>query len=133
MSEHTFPTRPGDIDQETTLRWLVDHFGYHAVALLDHRESLRQLWPHEVVAHSLATLAYSTELADRCTSGQWVCAADALAAGASLTQVGAAMGVHPPEDVRIGLGVWAAAQRRYGHIGTDRYDAVMALIQEEVQ
>lgn len=126
----TFPTRPGDIPLETTLRWLVDRFGEHAVTLLDHRHGIRPLSPRELVAQTLAALAYSTELAERCTSGQWMAAADALAVGATLHQVGTAMGVEPPEDVAIGLGVWAAAQRRHGHIDTARYEAVMQLLGE---
>jgi hypothetical protein len=94
------PTRPGEIP--------------HSVSLTDR------------AGHAVAELAYSAALAERALYGQWVCATEALSAGASHCRVADAMGLDV-EELCAGLRSWARNQLRQGLIDTDRHAQVCAL------
>lgn len=130
MSED-FPTRPSDISLYLTLQELAERSAEHLTPLIAAPHRTEHLHPDTLAAHALAWLAYRTELAERASHGRWVTAVDALAAGASLEQVGEAMGVKPAA-VRDGIAAWASGQRYEGFIDHDRYEQVMALLTGQV-
>jgi len=77
--------------------------------------------------HALAALAYQHALAERALHSRWSIATDALAAGASLDTVGAAMGGLEPDEVRFELRRWAGDQHREGLMDDARRDEVWRL------
>lgn len=131
MSE-SYPTRPGDIPSNATLVDLAEEITEHQLALLAHRHGNKQLDAAQLRTVTLATLACRTALATEAAEARWMFAADALSAGATVEEVGAAMGVHP-DDLPVFLASWAAEQRRLRLITDERYDEVLALVAGEVQ
>lgn len=124
------PRTPADVPEETGLVALAEAVLAHSMALLDHRYGISDPLPAgEFVGHVLAELAISAVLADRVTRGRWVLVRDALAAGATVEQVAAAIGADVA-GIRIGLGLWASNQRRFNLITDEQHEAVRALLRE---
>lgn len=123
------PARPVDIGHDMGLVELASHYATHRGALRWHDHGY-PLGRDEFVSHALAALAYGHELAARAEAGRWCHAVDALASGATHQAVAAAMGLAAPDEMRIGLGVWAAEQHRHGFITDARRERIHELIGE---
>jgi len=124
----SLPTRPGDIPHNVPLRDLAAANTHHTLRLVDHRHGIGDpLTTEQRRAHALAALAYQHALAERALHSRWSIATDALAAGASLDTVGAAMGGLEPDEVRFELRRWAGDQHREGLMDDARRDEVWRL------
>lgn len=82
---------------------------------------------------ALTHLAASHALAERVLAGRWASARDALALGATVDDVAAAMGLDV-DEVTVGLGAWADGQRElrasFPRLGMsdDEHAAALALV-----
>ena len=123
------PTRPGDIPDNVTLRELADGYAFHVQPLIEHRYDIGDpLTTEQRLAHAIAALAYQHALAERALHSQWSIATDALAAGASLDTVSAAMGwPHTGHRVSDALRWWASDQHWQGLMDVARRDEVLRL------
>jgi len=122
------PTRPSDIPHTVPLRDLVVTYDRHALRIVEHRHGIgRPLTTERRLSHALAALAYQHALAERVLYSRWSIATDALAAGASLDTVGAAMGGLESDEVRFELRRWAGDQYREGLMDDARRDEVRRL------
>ncbi len=124
----SFPTRPGDISHLAMLRELADGYASHVQPLIENRHGIGDpLTTERRLGHALAALAYQHALAERALHSRWSIATDALAAGASLDTVGAAMGGLEADEVRFDLRRWAGDQHREGLMDDARRDEVRRL------
>ncbi len=124
----SLPTRPGDIPDNVPLRDLVVTYDRHALRIVEHRHGIgRPLTTERRLSHALAALAYQHALAERVLYSRCSIATDALAAGASLATVGAAMGGLESDEVRYALRRWASDQHLQGLMEDARYDQVVRL------
>ena len=124
----SLPTRPGDIPHNVPLRDLAVAYHRHTLRLIEHRHGIGDpLTTEQLRVHALAALAYQHALAERVLYSRWSIATDALAAGASLDTVGAAMGGLEPDEVRFELRRWAGDQHREGLMDDARRDEVWRL------
>lgn len=121
------PRTPADVPVMVHLGALADELAAHTMALVDHRHGLVPLTGERYVAHNLAALAYCTALGDRLLGGRWVHAREALAAGATVGQVAAAMGMEP-DELCAGLVEWAEGQCWHGLITHADHAEVLALV-----
>ncbi len=122
------PTRPGDIPHSILLRGLAVAYDRHALRIVEYRHGIGDpLTTEQRLAHALAALAYQHALAERALHSRWSIAADALAAGATLRQVGAAMGGLDADRVRYSLRWWVDYQHREGLMDDARRDEVLRL------
>ncbi len=127
MSE--LPTRPGDVSEWAPLTEIAARYLAHAWQLLAVRLGQDTGQPPEELREvAIAALAYEHVLAERALASRWVNAADALAYGATVEQVAAAMGLDD-DEVRVGLGSWADGQVRIGHLTPAERDDVLRLVQ----
>ncbi|HEX2301823.1 MAG TPA: hypothetical protein VHH34_25515 [Pseudonocardiaceae bacterium] len=123
------PPQPDQIPHDVGLVILAEQIHRHAAAVFDHRYRIATLTATERAGHCLAELAYRAALSERALYGRWVCATEALNAGAGREQVARAMGLEP-DELRAGLRSWAAGQRRFGLIDDAEHAEVLALIGE---
>ena len=122
------PTRPGDVPLNVPLRDLAVAYHRHALRIVEHRHGIgRPLTTEQRRAHALAALAYQHALAERALHSRWSIATDALAAGASLDTVGAAMGGLESDEVHVELRRWAGDQHWQGLMDDARRDEVLRL------
>jgi len=122
------PTRPGDIPHSILLRGLAVAYDRHALRIVEYRHGIGDpLTTEQRLAHALAALAYQHALAERALHSRWSIATDALAAGASLDTVGAAMGGLEPDEVRHALRCWAGDQHWRGLMDDARRNEVLRL------
>ncbi|MDN5919686.1 MAG: hypothetical protein L0I76_32075 [Pseudonocardia sp.] len=131
-----FPARPGDVPALAPLGDVLSAVGRHRGRLVDAAHGLGEPQPAgQVAAHAVAALATAHALAERLLDGRWTDAADALAHGATLDQVAAAMGLDVVE-LRVGMRSWADAQQssheHYGSGGLTpaEADEVRALVDD---
>ena len=123
------PTRPGDISHTVPLRDLADGYQDHLLPLVEHRHGISEpLTPEQLGEHALAALAYQHALSERALHSRWSIATDALAAGAPLEVVGAAMGGLEPDELRAGLTRWVRTQRQAGLMSDERSGQVLGLL-----
>ncbi len=123
-----FPTRPGDVPLNVPLRDLVVTYDRHALRIVEHRHGLgRPLTTEQRLDHALAALACQHALAERALQSRWSIATDALAAGASLDTVGAAMGGMEADLVSHVLRWWVDYQHQEGLMDDARRDEVLRL------
>ena len=124
----SLPTRPGDIPHNVPLRDLAVAYHRHTLRLIEHRHGIGDpLTTEQLRVHALAALAYQHALVERVLYSRCSIATDALAAGATLGQVGAAMGGLEPEQVRYTVRRWAISQHRQGLMEDARRDEVLRL------
>ena len=124
----SLPTWPGDIPDNVPLRDLVVTYDRHALRIVEHRHGIgRPLTTERRLGHALAALAYQYALAERALHSRWSIATDALAAGATLRQVGAAMGGLDADRVRYSLRWWVDYQHQEGLMDDARRDEVRRL------
>ncbi|MPZ64555.1 MAG: hypothetical protein GEU83_03220 [Pseudonocardiaceae bacterium] len=121
-----FPGRPSEIPHTVPLVTLAERYSAHRWPLLRASAGVGSLSPAELAAHTLAALAFQAALADRAQAGRWVTARDALAAGADLAAVAAAMDLDV-DAVAVGLREWADGQRAYGWMSDAEHKRVTAL------
>jgi len=119
--------RPGDVRHDVPLARVAHLYSDHVLTLAQHRHNLITLTLSEVAERALTALAYGGALTERVESRRWSTAAHALAAGASLDTVGAAMGDLGSADVRYSLRRWASDQHRQGLMNDARRDEVLRL------
>ena len=119
------PARPDEVPA-VGIETLAALCRQHTGALVRHRHSVEPLTGDEVRAHAMAALVYQHTLAERVLWDRWVCAVDALAAGASHEQVAVAMCLEPGELQEL-LTAWADGQREFGHMTTARHAEVLRL------
>ena len=125
----SLPTRPGDIPHNVPLRDLVVTYDRHALRIVEHRHGIgRPLTTERRLSHALAALAYQHALAERALYSRWSIATDALAAGASLDTVSAAMGGMATGELQFALRRWASDQHRQGLMDDARRDEVLRLV-----
>ncbi len=125
----SLPTRPGDIPHNVPLRDLAAANTHHTLRLVDHRHGIGDpLTTEQRRAHALAALAYQHALAERALHSRWSIATDALAAGASLDTVAAAMDwLNTGDRLSDALRWWASDQHRQGLMDDARRDEVLRL------
>lgn len=123
------PTRPEQIPGEVTLPELAEHRHRHALMMIEHRCGITVVEGPELVGHALAVLAYSTELSRRALYGRWAYAAEALAGGADLVQLAAAVDLSV-DELRSELRGWAQRQHRFGYLEPDRHAQLLALLDQ---
>ncbi len=122
------PTQPSDISHNVPLQLLAVAYHRHTLRLIEHRHGIGDpLTTEQLRVHALAALAYQHALAERALHSRWSIAADALAAGATLRQVGAAMGGLDADQVRYTLRWWVDYQHREGLMDDARRDEVLRL------
>lgn len=122
-----YPTRPGDIPQQLSLVVLADQHAEHRVQLLLHQHGDQPLPADQIAGRAVAVLATGQALADRALASRWCYAVDALHAGATAEQVGAALGMDA-DLALIGIAQWAGEQHQLGLITAERHDEVLALV-----
>ena len=124
----SLPTRPGEIPHNIPLRGLAVAYDRHALRIVEHRHGIGvPLTVTDARMAALAALAYQHALAERALHSRWSIATDALAAGATLDTVGAAMGGLEADEVRFELRRWAGDQHREGLMDDARRDEVLRL------
>ena len=135
----TAPRRPGDFPTLTSFDDLLATHHRHALALVNDRCQIGDpLTAEQVAEHTLADLAVTHALAERLLWHRWLTASEALAAGATLTEVADAMGLTVVE-VRAGLRSWADGQARLrahygtGGLGPDEVAEVHALAERPAE
>ena len=119
------PARPDEVP-ETSIHTLAGLYRRHADALVRHRAGTEPLAGDDIRAHAMAVLVYQHTIAERVLWGRWVCAVDALAAGASHEQVAVAMCLEPGE-LQVLLTAWAGDQLDFGYMTAARYAEVLRL------
>ena len=123
MTGRRWARRPGDLREvaagELLATWEADR-----ALLVDARHGLGEL-----VAAALDELATAAALVAHVGAGRWVAVAEALAYGAVLGEVAAAMGKLEVSEVVAGLRSWAGAQHRYGLLTGAQLDEIEALIE----
>lgn len=119
------PVRPDEVP-ETHIETLAGLYRQHADALMRHRLGQDPLTGDDVRCHAIAVLVYQHTLAERVLWGRWVCAVDALAAGASHEQVAVAMTLEPGE-LQERLTAWADDQLGFGYMTAARHAEVLLL------
>jgi len=77
--------------------------------------------------YTLGVLADGAALTQRIDADRWPTTLAALTEGATLDEVADAMVEHP-EDVRIGLTMWAVGQHSEGSISLMRYREIVNLV-----
>ena len=125
----SLPTRPGDISDNVPLRVLAVANTHHTLRIVDHRHGIGDpLTTEQLRGHALAALAYQHALSERALHSRWSIATDALAAGASLNTVAAAMGwLNTADRLSDALRWWASDQHRLGLMDDARRDEVLRL------
>lgn len=123
------PTRPCDVDHRVSLPEIAERYLEHARVVVYDKHGIGEARPPaELIGHALAALAFGHALADRALASRWVCAADALAAGATSKQVADAMGLDD-DELQTGLGSWADSMVRLGHLTpADRTELLELLV-----
>jgi len=121
--------RPGDLREvaagELLATWEADR-----ALLVDARHGLGEpRGRDELAAAALDELATAAALVAHVGAGRWVAVAEALAYGAVLGEVAAAMGKLEVSEVVAGLRSWAGAQHRYGLLTGAQLDEIEALIE----
>src|SRR5438874_1414598 len=92
---------------------LLAGYDQHVAALVRARHGLGKPEPaYRLRADALDALAYGQALTDRLMAMRWVTVADALASGAPIAHVAAALGLDITE-VAAGLRSWADGQHQY--------------------
>lgn len=117
----TPPRTPADVPEFTPLEHMAGALQAHRSALVDVRHGLGPARTRgEVAGHALAAVALGTKLSRIAAAGVWSDAMDALAHGATLTDVADALSVSDAEAV-TGLHGYVDGQARlhqhYGDIG----------------
>lgn len=128
MNASVPPVRPVDFAL-LSLRELLDLWHGHTAVIFADRHQLADPLPVDQLAeHALEALAAGQALADQLNAMRWVGACEALAYGAPLDDVAAALNLEVDEVV-IGLGSWADRQLRHGLMTPARHDEVLALLE----
>ena len=122
-----FPTRPSDLPDAATLGELLASYHGHLLAVVGSRGPV-ELMDSFTAQHALAALATAQAVVDTFVSERWQLVRDALASGATVDEVGAALGGLEVDEVAAGLTSWADREHRAGGLSLDDYDAVIALI-----
>jgi hypothetical protein len=122
------PTRPADLPLSATLGQLVEAYHAHAGRLVDARHGLGEpLTAEQLAAHAVAALAVQHVLAERVLWPRWCDVRDALAHGATIDQVAAALGLDE-DEVAAGLTSWVDGQRREDLITDVEHTEIVALV-----
>ena len=121
------PSQPFDIDEFVPLAELLAAAERHEWAVVAAGCGAERLAAREVADHAIAALALSMAAVIRLQQARGVTIRDALAHGASLEEVAAALS-YTPEEAVDDLDDWADAQVRVGAMdGVDR-DRVRVLV-----
>ena len=124
------PRRPAEVPPGREMSTLLDDFHYVHWQLLQQRRGLADPLPADVlVSTGLAELALGAALIDRLQNLRSQTMADVLAAGGSLTECAAAIGLaeEPPDTLSDRLQAWAAAQHEHGLLSDDGYRRIVEL------
>lgn len=122
-----FPTRPDEVPADATVADLLDAYQGHLVAVAAGWSRAPQAMG-PLARHVVAPLAIAQAILDAFTVERWPPVRGGLAAGATVTEVGTAMGGLEVDEIAAGLGSWADRQHRAGALSLDDYDAVIALV-----
>lgn len=116
--------RPEDalVDGHDDLGDLVDRYQRHLLVVTAH--------PAADGSHrrALAALTIASAILDALVVERWSLVRAALANGATVAEVGAALGDLEPDEVTAGLTSWADRQVHSGLLSEDDHDAVLALL-----
>ncbi|MCW2899243.1 MAG: hypothetical protein JWO67_1508 [Streptosporangiaceae bacterium] len=122
------PTTPGDLAGASP-RELLDAWHRHVSRLVEARHNLADppLPVGRLVGHALDALAVGQALTDAISNTRWTTASEALARGAGVERVAAAMGLDV-DEVLFGLRSWADGQLQHGGLTPAGYDELCALV-----
>lgn len=120
------PSTPADVP-DVSLDVVLAAYQHHLVVLTAARAAVDRRSAGDVVHRALAVLALGQALVDDLTEERWPVVRDGLLYGATVDQVGAALGGLEADEVRAGLGSWADRQFRGGALTLAEYDAVHVL------
>jgi hypothetical protein len=124
-------TDPADLDAATE-RELVDAWSAHARQVARARHGIGEPTPPALLAgHALGALATEQELTDRLVCMRWVTTRDALAYGAPLSRVAAALRLEPAE-VASELRAWADDHHEHAGMSAAARGEVYALVERAV-
>ena len=82
----------------------------------------------ELSRAALGVLATATAIVDGLAVERWAVVHTGLAAGASVAEVGAALGGLEPDEIAAGLRAWADRQFLAGALTHEEYTGVVALV-----
>ena len=120
------PSTPADVP-DVSLDVVLAAYQHHLVVLTAARAAVDRESAGDVVRRALAVLALGQAVVDDLTVERWPVVRDGLLYGATVEQVGAALGGLEVDEVRAGLGSWADRQFRDGALTLAEYDAVLVL------
>ncbi|MEV1295742.1 hypothetical protein [Pseudonocardia sp. NPDC049635] len=130
----TAPRKPADVPEFTPLEHMAQALSGHRAVLVDVRHGLgRERSRDEIADHALAAVAIGKRIASAAAAGLWCDGMDALAHGATLADVAAALDL-PAGVALVGLHEYVDGQarlhRRYGDMGMSpaQADEARALI-----
>ena len=122
----SLPTTPHDVPN-APYREISDALVEHIRFTYDAQHSGDAVPAADIAAHAVAALALQHALAGRILQSRWVTVRDALAYGATVDDVAAAMALDVDEVV-VGLHNWAAARFRENRMTRPQFDATVALV-----
>jgi hypothetical protein len=123
------PVRPTDLTG-VSLRELLDAWHLHTAPLVNARHGIGDPEPiGRLRAEALDVLACGQALADQILAMRWVTVAEALAFGAPLGHVAAAMGLEP-DEVAAGLRSWADGQHQHTGLSSAAREEIYGLLEE---
>lgn len=107
---------------------LLDVWNHHRAALVASAPGPAELLPVGWRrGHALDALALGEAIAQTVRAGRWATALDALEGGASVADVGTALGLRP-DEVDAGVRTWAAGQYRHELIDRSRRNKILAVL-----
>ena len=120
------PSTPADVPV-VSLDVVLATYQHHMVVLTAARAAVDRRPAGDVGRRASAALALGQALVDDPTEERWPVVRDGLLYGATVEQVGAALGGLEVDEVRAGLTSWADRQFRGGALTLAEYDAVLIL------
>jgi hypothetical protein len=123
----TEPMPFGRTDPQASVVDLLDDYRRRVLLLAAARAGNPVARPDQLVGHALAALTIAHAVAEGLFADRWPIVCDALAHGATLTQIGAATGGLEPDELVAGLTAWADRQVAAGRLTPRGRAAVIAL------
>ena len=108
-ADRPLPRRPADLDPLATLVDLIDTYQRRLVALTAVRLGNAAMTRDDIAGLALAALATAHAVIDDLFVERWTLVRDALASGASVVEVGSAMGGLEADEVAAGLSMHPSA------------------------
>ena len=120
-----FPTRPSDLPELATVDELVEAYHHHLLIVVGGRDRPADEF---TTRHALAALAIGQAIVDTFLGERWHLVHDGLIGGATVDELGGALGGLEVVEIATGLVSWASRQHEAGLLSLEEYAAVVALI-----